>query len=68
MPLNSRKISFEEFGDMLQYEWQQGNIGKDVHRAIEMGLLPIQELREKLRWIISREDDGLRLTFEENLN
>jgi hypothetical protein len=66
MITSSRKITFAEFGDMLQSEWEQGNIGSDVHRSIEMGLLPIRELRAKLRWIIERDGDGLRLMVEDD--
>jgi len=67
MSLNqSRKITFEEFGDMLQNEWKEGKIGEDVQEFIQAGIVPIKLLREKLRWIIEREGDGLRLTMEGN--
>lgn len=67
MPLKkSRKITFAEFGDLLQNEWMQGNIGSEVQEVIQAGLIPIKLLREKLRWIIEREGDGLRLTMEGN--
>jgi hypothetical protein len=53
MPLKkSRNITFEEFGDMLQHEWQEGNIGDEVQESILAGVIPIKLLREKLRWII----------------
>lgn len=65
MPLKkSRKITFEEFGELLQHEWQEGKIGKEVQDYIMAGMLPIKLLRDKLRWIIEREGDGLRLTME----
>lgn len=60
----SRQISFAHFGDLLQRAWERGKIGEDVHEAIKRGLVPIQKLREQLRWVIEREGDGLRLTEE----
>jgi len=59
---NSRKITFEEFGDLLQREWEEGKIGKDIHESIEAGVIPIKRLREELKLIIERDGDGLRLT------
>jgi len=64
---NSRKITFEEFGDLLSYELEQGNIGDDVPKLIAAGLIPIKILRDKLRWIIEREGDGLMLSSDNPL-
>lgn len=63
----SQKLSFAELGDLLQQEWEQGNIDNEVHEYIEAGLIPIHILREKLRWVIEREEDGLLLTMEDGL-
>ncbi len=60
-----RKISFEEFGDLLQKEWEEGNLSSKAHEMIQAGRVPIAHLREKLRWIIERDGDGLRLTVED---
>lgn len=60
----TRNISFAQLGDLLQDEWEKGNIGKDVHESIEAGFLPIRLLREKLKWVIEREGEGVRLTAE----
>ena len=59
---NNRKITFEEFGDLLEQEWEQGNISNEVHEYIQAGLIPIHILRDKLRWVIEREGDGLRIS------
>jgi hypothetical protein len=59
-----RNISFSQLGDLLQEEWEKGNITQDVHDSIEAGLLPIRLLRERLKWIIEREGEGVRLTVE----
>jgi hypothetical protein len=64
---NSRNITFEEFGDLLQHEMNEGNIGDEVQEVIQAGLIPIKLLREKLRWIIEREGNGLRLTVADAL-
>jgi len=61
----TRNISFSQLGDLLQEEWEKGNIGNDIHESIEAGLLPIRYLREKLKWVIERNgDEGLRLTVQ----
>lgn len=52
---------------MLQHEWQEGNIGDEVQESILAGVIPIKLLREKLRWIIEREGNGLRLTVVDAL-
>lgn len=52
---------------MLQREWEDGNIGDDVQKSILEGVIPIKLLREKLRWIIEREGNGLRLTVADAL-
>ena len=59
-----RKISLSHFGDLLRSEWEQGHIGDEVYEWIQSGRLPIQYLRDQLRWIIERsEDEGyLNLT------
>ena len=65
MPLKkSRTLSFAQFGEMLQDEWEKGRIGDDIHQCIESGFLPIKLLSERLQWVIEREGDGLRLTVE----
>jgi hypothetical protein len=61
----TRNISFSQLGDLLQEEWEKGNIENEVHQSIEAGYLPIRYLREKLKWIIERnEGEGLRLTVQ----
>jgi hypothetical protein len=62
----TRNISLSQLGDLLQEEWEKGNIGTDVHDSIEAGLLPIRLLREKLKWVIEREGEGVRLTVEDD--
>lgn len=61
-----RKITFEEFGDLLQQEWEKGNLPSEAHEMIQAGVVPIAMLREKLRWIIERDGTGLRLSFQES--
>ncbi|MBI5732244.1 MAG: hypothetical protein HY982_02700 [Candidatus Magasanikbacteria bacterium] len=61
----TQKMSFAEFGDFLQNEWEQGNIGSEVHDWIEAGIIPIPYFREKYHLIIEREGDGVRLTKED---
>jgi hypothetical protein len=68
MTASPKKISFAQLGAMLQHAWQQGKLGDDVHRAIQAGFLPIAELRDKLRWIIERDGDGLKLMVEDETN
>jgi len=65
-PAWSRKITFEEFGDLLREEWEKGNLTSEVRDLIQAGVVPIAHLREKLRWIIEREGDGLRLTVNDD--
>jgi hypothetical protein len=62
----TRNISFSQLGDLLQKEWERGNITKDVHDSIEAGLLPIRLLRERLKWVIEREGEGVRLTINDD--
>jgi hypothetical protein len=64
----TRNISYSQLGDLLQEEWEKGNIGNDVHESIEAGFLPIRLLREKLKWIIEREGEGIRLTVENDVD
>ncbi len=60
----TRNISFSQLGELLQEEWEKGNIGNDVHESIEAGYLPIRYLRERLKWVIERNGEGLQLTVE----
>lgn len=57
------KLTFAQFGDLLQQEWEAGNIDSEIHQYIEAGLVPIKLLRERLRWIIEREGDGLLISI-----
>ncbi len=56
-PKKTHKLTFEQFGNLLQQAWEEGHIGEDVHEAIEAGMIPIQHLREKLRLTIERSDE-----------
>jgi len=60
----SRKITFQEFGYLLQKEWKAGNISSKVHEMIGLGVIPIAHLREKMKWIIERDGNGLKMTVE----
>ena len=62
---NSRQISFEELGDLLYEQWEQGNIEDGVRDLICAGFLPIKLLRERLRWIIERDGEKIRLTIDD---
>ncbi len=53
----THKLSFAQFGDLLQHAWEEGVIGSEVHEAIEAGVIPIRHLREKLRLAIERSDE-----------
>ena len=53
----THKLSFEQFGDLLQDAWEEGHIGSEVHESIESGVIPIRYLREKLRLAIERADE-----------
>jgi len=52
-----QKITFAELGDLLQSAWKNGKIGTSVYDLIMAGYLPINYLREKLRWVIERSDE-----------
>ncbi len=59
----TRQITFDQLGDLLQEEFEKGNIGSDVHDFIaQNGALPIKYLREQLRWTIERDEESLTLT------
>ena len=65
MPSDSQILSFEEFGDLLQREWEKGNLGTDLQEFIaRTGSIPAKYLREELSWIIERHEDGLKITKE----
>lgn len=57
MPKRTHKLSFAQFGDLLQHAWEEGHIGSEVHESIEAGEIPIHYLREKLRLVIERSDE-----------
>lgn len=60
-----KKLSFTELGDLLQDEWKKGKIGNDVRDfIIKNGALPIGYLRERLKWVIERDGDGIILAYE----
>lgn len=48
-----RKISLEEFSDMLQKVF-----GDDAERLVRGDALPINYLREKLGLVFSRDENG----------
>ena len=54
---NTQKLTFAQFGDLLQNAWEEGHIGEDVHESIESGVIPIRYLREKLRLVIEKSDE-----------
>jgi len=61
----TRQITFDQLGELLQEEFIKGNIGSDVHDFIaKTGALPTKYLREQLRWVIERNGEGLMLTTE----
>lgn len=62
----TRNISFSQFGDLLQEEWEKGNITQEVHDYIAAGVVPIRLLEEKLNWLIERQREGIRLTINDN--
>lgn len=60
----SRKITAGQLGDLLQLEWEKGNICNEVRDLIiEKGVLPVQYLKDQLQWVIERDGDGLKLTY-----
>lgn len=65
MPNRTHKLSFAQFGDLLQHAWEEGHIGSEVHDFIEAGVVPIQYLREKMRWVIERADEDGYLNITE---
>lgn len=56
-PKKTHKLTFAQFGDLLQEAWENGFIGGEVHESIEAGVIPIRYLREKLRLVIERSDE-----------
>lgn len=53
----TQKLTFAQFGDLLQNAWEEGHIGEDVYESIESGVIPISYLREKLRLVIEKSDE-----------
>ena len=65
MPKRTHKLTFAQFGDLLQHAWEEGHIGNEVHDDILNGLIPIGYLREKMRWVIERSDEDGYLNLTE---
>lgn len=56
-PNSTRKVSFEELADLLYREWLKGNLGHEFQDFVTKGLLPVEVIRQKLRWAIERSDE-----------
>ena len=54
---NTRKLSFAQLGELLQVEWEKGNLADEVHEYIEEGLFPIHLIRQQLKLAIARSDE-----------
>lgn len=65
MPKRTHKLTFAQFGDLLQLACEEGRIGSEVHDYIEAGVVPIRYLREKMRWVIERSDEEGYLNLTE---
>ncbi len=64
MPSKSRKITAGQLGDLLQMEWEKGNICNEVRSLIQDGILPVKYLKDQLQWTVERDGDGLRLIYD----
>lgn len=53
----TRKLSFAQLGELLQREWEKGNITDDVYEYIAEGLFPIHLIRRQLSLVISRSHE-----------
>ena len=66
MTPHSKHITPAELGDFLYSAQERGLIGEEVYEAILAGVLSVGTIREKLKCLIERGEDGFfDLTFEE---
>lgn len=62
----TRKVTPEQLGKLLEEALINGKIGDEIRQFIQAGLLPIEYLRQELKWILNRGECGnLFLTTEE---
>lgn len=65
----SKHITPAQLGDFLQNAFERGLIGEEAHESIEAGVLPVRLIREKLKCLIERGENGFfDLTFEEGFS
>lgn len=64
----TRKITPEQLAKLIEEALMSGKIGKEIGQFIQAGLLPIEYLRQELKWVLNRGTCGnLFLTTEEEL-